>query len=96
MFDGFQNQLGDTCIHITKHFIGASCSLLVWGERWFKNGKLPLEICNKFLVLEHQNPKWSQGIPITWIKEEWKGTLTIVQRYITGEGIFLIVHYYHL
>jgi hypothetical protein len=55
-FDGFQTQLRDTCIHITEHFIEAARALLVYGERWFKNGKLPPELCNKFLVLEHQNP----------------------------------------
>jgi hypothetical protein len=31
-FDGFQTQLGDTCIHITEHFIGAACALPVYGK----------------------------------------------------------------
>jgi hypothetical protein len=78
-FDGFQTQLGDTTIHITEHFIVGACTLLVSGERWFKKGKLPAEICNKFLVAEHQNPDWSQGISILWIKEEWRGILFAFQ-----------------
>jgi hypothetical protein len=73
-----------------------ACALPVCGERWFKKGKLPPDLCNKFLVLEHQDPDWSQGIPVAWIKEDWKGALTTVQRYITGEGRFNIVHCYHL
>jgi hypothetical protein len=55
-FDGFQNQLGDTTIHITNHFIIGSCILPISGERWFKRGKFLAEICNKFMVVEHQNP----------------------------------------
>jgi hypothetical protein len=54
MLDGFQNQLGDTWIHITEHFIGASWALHVYGERWFKKGKLPPDLCNKILVPENQ------------------------------------------
>jgi hypothetical protein len=95
-FDGFQTLLGDTWIHVTEHFIGAACALPVCGERWFKKGKLPPDLCNKFLVPEHQDPDWSQGIHVSWIKEDWKGSLTTVQRYITGEGRFNIVHCYHL
>jgi hypothetical protein len=85
-FYGFETQLGDTYIHLTKHFIVIVCSLPVYGKRWFKKGKLNPELCNKFLVTGHENPNWRQGIHVTWIKEECKGPLTIVQRYIIGEG----------
>jgi hypothetical protein len=95
-FDGFQTQIGDITIHITKHFIVGACALPISGERWFKKGKLPAEVCNQFLVAEHQSPDWSQGIPIHWMKEEWRGILSTIQRYITGEGRFSIVHCYHL
>ena len=88
--------LGDTWIHVTENFIGATCILPVCGERWFKKGKLPLNLSNKFLVLEHQYSDWSQGIPLAWIKEEWKRALIVVHRYIIGEGQFNIVHCYHL
>jgi hypothetical protein len=73
-----------------------ACTLPISGERWFKKGKLPAEVCNKFLVAEHQNPDWSQGIPILWLKEEWRGIMSTIQRYITGEGRFSIVHCYHI
>jgi hypothetical protein len=53
-------------------------------------------VCNQFLVAEHQNPDWSQGILIHWMREEWRGILSTIQRYITGEGRFSIVHCYHL
>jgi hypothetical protein len=63
---------------------------------WFKKKKLPPELCNKFMVPEHQDPNWSQGILMAWIKEDWKGDLAVVKRYITCEGRFIIVHCYHL
>jgi hypothetical protein len=31
-FDWFKTQLGDTCIHVTDHFIGATCALPVYRE----------------------------------------------------------------
>jgi hypothetical protein len=77
-FNGFQTQLGDTWIHITEHFIGEACALPLCGEKWFKKGKLPPNLCNKFLVPEHQDPDWSQGIHVLWIKEDWKGALAAV------------------
>jgi hypothetical protein len=55
-FDGFQTQIGDITIHITKHFFVGACALPISGERWFKKGKLLAEICNQFLVAEHQSP----------------------------------------
>jgi hypothetical protein len=36
---------------------------------------MPPDLYNKFLVPEHQDPDWSQGIPMEWIKDEWKGAL---------------------
>jgi hypothetical protein len=97
-FDGFQTQLRDTTIHIIEHFITGACTLSINGERWFKKGKFSVEIFNKFLVAEHQNPDWSKGISLLWIKEDWRGILTAIQRYnyITGKGRISIVHYYHI
>jgi hypothetical protein len=92
---GFRPNSGTPQFILQSILLGA-CALPVSGERWFKKGKFPTELCNKFLVSEHQNPDWSQGISIMWIKDEWWGILTAVQRYITGEGHFSIVHCYHL
>jgi hypothetical protein len=63
---------------------------------WFKKGKFPDEVCNMFLVAEYQKRDWSLGISILWLKEEWRGILSIIQRYITGEGRFSIIHFYHI
>jgi len=57
---------------------------------------LPIDLVNHFLVPEHKNPNWSQGIPHKWLKEEWKIVLEVVQRYITCEGMFSVVIHYHI
>jgi hypothetical protein len=55
-----------------------------------------MEFVNQFLILEKQNPNWSQGIPHIWVREEWHNALLIIQRYITCEGILSLVHLYHI
>lgn len=69
-FDGFQTQVGNVLIHVTKHSIGAACHLPIQGERWWKKSKLSANLCNQFLASEHHDPDWSQGIPKKWLKEE--------------------------
>jgi hypothetical protein len=95
-FDGFQIQVGDIIIQVTKHSIVVACGLFVRGERWFKKKKLPRDLCNQFLVAEHHNPDWSQGILNKWLKEEWKNTLQVVHKYITCEGRFSTINCYHM
>jgi hypothetical protein len=93
-FDGFQTQIGDLIIQVSEHSISSAFKLPISGERWFKKKEVPTDLCNKFLVADHQDPEWSKGIPNTWLKEEWKNTLPVVQKYITCEGRFSIVHRY--
>lgn len=53
------------------------------GELWFK-GKTGLAMdFNIFLKEEHADPNWENGIPTHWLKEEWKGIIEVIQRYIT-------------
>jgi len=93
-FDGFQTQIGDLIIQVSEHSISLALKLPISGERRFKKKEVPTDLCNKFLVADHQDPKWSKGIPNTWLKEEWKYTLPVVQKYISCEGRFSIVHCY--
>jgi hypothetical protein len=95
-FNGFQTQVGNVIIHVTEHSIAATCRFPIKGERWWKKIKLPTNLCNHFLVLEHHNPDWSQGIPNKWMKEEWQSVLAVVHKYITCEGRFSIIHCYHM
>jgi hypothetical protein len=95
-FDGFQTQVRNVLVHVVEHSIATTCHLPVKGERWWKKNKLPAGLCNQFLMEEHHNPDWSQGIPNKWLKKEWQNVLVVVQRYITCEGRYSYVHCYHM
>jgi len=58
-FDGFKTQVGDALNYVTKHSIGASCHLLVQGERWWKKIKFPTDLCNQCFVPKHHDLDWS-------------------------------------
>jgi hypothetical protein len=88
--------LGDTWIHVTRTFHWSNLhSPCLWGmmvqERKAASRSVQQVPCSK-----NQDPDWSQGIHVAWIKDEWKGDLIEVHIYITGEGRFIIIHCYHL
>jgi hypothetical protein len=49
-FDGFQTQVGNVLVHVVEHSIATNCHLLVKGEIWWKTNKLPVGLCNQFLM----------------------------------------------
>jgi hypothetical protein len=95
-FDGFETVVGILFMHVTEHSIAKACKLPVYRERWWKKENLVMEFVNQFLILEKQNPNWSQGIPHSWVRKEWHIAMLIIHRYITCEGIFSLVHLYHI
>jgi hypothetical protein len=95
-FDGFTTVVGKVLIHVTEHSIRTTCRLSMYGERWWKKEEMPMQFVNQFLLPEHQDPNWSQGIPQSWLKKEWKTALMVIHRYITCEGCFSFVHLYHI
>jgi hypothetical protein len=88
--------VGGVLIYFTKNSIGETCHLTVQGERRWNKSKFNVDLCNQFLVPEHHDHDWNQGIFSKWIKEECQGILTMVQRYITGEGRYSYAYYYHI
>jgi hypothetical protein len=95
-FVGFVKVVGKVLIHVIEHSIRTTFRLSVYGERWWKKEEMPMEFLNKFLLPEHRNPNWIQGIPQSWMKKEWKTALMVIRRYITCEGRFSLVHIYHI
>jgi len=53
--DGFQTHVGYVIIHVIEHSLAINCHLHVKGESWWKKRRLPTDLCNQFLVAEHQN-----------------------------------------
>jgi hypothetical protein len=95
-FDGLETMVGKVLIHVTEHSIRTTCRLSMYGERWWKKEEMPMKIFNQVLLLEHQDPNWSQGIPHRSLKKEWKNSLMVIHMYIIYEGCFSFVQIYHI
>jgi hypothetical protein len=95
-FDGFTTMVGKFLIHVTKHSIEKTCRLSMYVYICWKKEEMHMQFVNHVLLLEHQYHNWSQGIPQSWLKKEWKTTLMVIHRYITCEGCFSFVHLYHI
>jgi hypothetical protein len=90
--DGYPTQLGDLIIQVSEHSISTTFNLPIDGETWFKKKEISKGFYNQFLTEDHQDPDWSKGTPNTWLKEEWKNSLPVFQKYITCEGRFSKIH----
>jgi len=51
---------------------------------------------NRFLKDEYQNPNWSVGVHINYLKDIWRDMITLVKQYITCEGRFSHVFRFHM
>lgn len=95
-FDGFQAQVEGMTMYISEGTIAETFKLDIVGDRWFKKGKVDETLLNQFLPLEHQNPDWSRGIPLSFLLKEWRMVMFLVKNYISCEGRYNLVFRYHM
>jgi hypothetical protein len=96
-FDGFQAQVGNLTIQVSEHSISSSFSFPIDGERWFKKKEIPEKtyaISSSLKIIKIQNG--AREFLSKWLKEEWRNTLPVVQKYITCEGRFATTYRYHM
>ena len=43
---------------------------------------------NSFLKNKYKDPDWKDGIPTKWIKDEWRGSIEVIQKFITCDFHF--------
>lgn len=87
-YDGNKVVIGSLSFVVNSEFISEATILPQIGEPWFK-GKMVLAMdFNMFLKEEFRDPDWKNGIPTKWLKEEWHGTVEVIQRYITCDFHF--------
>jgi hypothetical protein len=55
-FDGYETIIGNVLISVNEYSIAAAYKLSLYGQRWWKKDKLPVDLANHFLVPKHQNP----------------------------------------
>ena len=89
-------KIGDIKFAITDSFIAKATGLPRIGEIWFKNKRIEGEGWKIFL----KNPgmdtsTFKKGIPSTTLKGKWRNLLSIIQKFITYEGRFGCMFFYH-
>ena len=65
-------------------------------EKWFKKQKLPIADHNWFLKKKYRDADWSKGVPRSWLKDEWKKPLIVLQQYMNYEGRYNLTFTYHI
>ena len=85
-FDGQQVRVGSLKFKITKAFFSEAIGLSMVGERWYKKKIVRIGDFTTFLKPQYSMVDWKCGIPTSWLKEDWKQVLKVVQKFITCEG----------
>ena len=65
-------------------------------ERWFKGSKVNKNRCLSLLLPLPDDTKLKIGVPVKFLKPEWRSYYEILVRYVSCDGRFSHLHYYHL
>ena len=80
---------------LTEGLVAKATGIPIEGVRWFK--KHPFEVdLNQYLLPGHESLDWRKWIHLNKVREEWRDVLSIIQCYVTYEGMFTTVYKYHL
>ena len=66
------------------------------GEHWFKGSKVNKKRCLSLLLPLPDNIKLKTGLPVKFLKPEWRAFYEILVMYVSCDGCFSHLHYYHL
>ena len=67
------------------------------GEKWFKNRGIDGEDRNVFLKNPNMDTTvYKKGIPSTALKNKWRNLLLVLQKFVTCEGRFGKMYFYHV
>jgi hypothetical protein len=82
-------------VEVTKEFLSQATGLPVSGQKWFKNAKVE-EVPWTLLFTSWKITSCDRGMPISFLKSRWHDLLTVVKQFVTCEGRFGLVFFYHL
>lgn len=96
-FNGMEVEIGDIKFTITESLIAEATEFPRNGEKWFKNRGINREYWRVFL----KNPSmdttiFKKCIPSTTLKSKWRNLLLVLQKFITCEGRFGYIYFYHI
>lgn len=96
-FDGTKVEIGDIKFAVIESYIAEATELPRHGERWFKNKEFHSESWKVILKnLGLDISVFRKGIPISTLKSKWRSMLLILQKFITYEGRFGYMYFYHI
>ena len=96
-FDGTELEIGDIKFTVTKSLITEATGLLRIGERWFKNRATEGEEWKTFLKTPSMDITiFKKGILDTTLKGKWRNLMLIIQKFVTCEGRFCCMFFYHI
>lgn len=96
-FDGLEVEIGDIKFTVTKSFIAQATRLSRIGEFIFKNRGIEREDWKVFLKKMSMNTTiFKKGIPSMTLKSKWRNLLLIIQKFVTYEGRFGCMFFYHI
>ena len=89
-------QIGDVKFIIDEDKIVEATKLPQIGEHWFKGVKVDKNKCHSLLLPLPTNVKLNIGVSVKFLKSEWRAFYEILVRYVSCDGRFCHLHYYHL
>ena len=89
-------QIGGFEFVINEDKIAAATQLPQVGERWFKGSKVNKKRCLSLLLPLPDDTKLKIGVPVRFLKPEWRAYYKILVRYVSYDGRFSHLHLYHL
>ena len=96
-FDGMEVEIGDIKFTIMESLIIEATKLPRSGEKWFKNRGINGEDWKLFLKNPNMDTTiFKKGIPSTTLKSKWRNLLLLLQKFITCEGWFGYMYFYHI
>ena len=89
-------QIGDFRFIIDEEKFAEATKLPQNGERWFKGGKVNKKKCQSLPLPLPATAKLKIGVSVRFLKLEWRAFYEILVRYVSCDGRFSHLHYYHL
>jgi hypothetical protein len=94
-FDGAKAKVGTIEVQVDEAVVAVVTEMPRTGERWFKSTTIKDIEFRSYLKPEHKCITLKKDIPRSYLEEKWQRFLKAIQVYITCEGRYSRVMFYH-
>jgi hypothetical protein len=95
-FNGRQTTVRRLTLIVSEESMSKITKLPLQGEKWYKKFKIALENWAQFLKIPSPLPDLRRGIPREALCSPWDEVVFHLQKFITCEGRYSLVHHYHV